>query len=319
MLPRLAAQFTLDSALCRHAIRLGVAVAVALLLVPFVDKSNGAWMVTGALIVMKPAFGGTLKTARQRALGTVVGAAIAGAVAALTSEVWVLLALAFLATWLAESIIRLSFTLFAVFITPLSILLANVLIPGSWEVAWQRTVDVGVGAGIGIGVSILVLPRPVRASLPSMLRATAATVADFLEAVHAALRERGLDTHRSRAAAERSLSDLTITVSQLRDEPRAWRVGAIPAGEALRALRATVDDAASILLRRGPTDDDAWAVRVATVRAVSGAAVPRRARPSRREPIDADIARLVRAVGEIDGIGQRANRGLAVKRQSSLR
>jgi uncharacterized membrane protein YccC len=238
-----SAQLTLDSALCRHAIRLGVAVAVALLLVPLVDRSNGAWMVTGALIVMKPAFGGTLKTARQRALGTVVGAAIAGAVAALTSDPWVLLMLALLATWLAESIIRLSFTLFAVFITPLSILLANVLVPGNWEIAWQRTLDVGVGVGAGIGilVSVLVLPRPLRASLLSKLRAAAGAVADFFEAVHIALREGGGDTHGSRAAAERSLADLTITISQLGDEPRAWRQGAIPAAEALRAPRAAVE------------------------------------------------------------------------------
>jgi uncharacterized membrane protein YccC len=300
-LARIGAQLTLSSSLFRHALRLRLAVVVALLLVPFVDRANGAWMVTGALIVMKPAFGGTVKTARQRAAGTVIGAALAGALAALTSDPWVLLTVAFLATWLAESLITLSFTLFAVCITPLSILLANVLVPGNFEVAWQRTVDVAVGAAIGIVVSILVLPQPVKDTLPARLTAAIDAVGEFLDAVSAAFRDPVADTHPARAKAERALLDLNILVGQLGDEPSTWRQGAGPSADATRALRAVVDDAATMLIADDPPPAElTWRRRIAALRAaVKEQRPPALAVLAVDTAVDADLNRLSEALARL--------------------
>ncbi len=135
---------------------------------------------------------------------------------------------------------------------PLSILLANVLVPGNFEVAWQRTFDVAVGAAIGIVVSILVLPQPVKDTLPARLTAAIDAVGEFLDTVIAAFRDPVTDTHPARAKAERALLDLNILVGQPANEPSTWRQGAGPSADATRVLRAVVDDAATMLAGDGP-------------------------------------------------------------------
>jgi hypothetical protein len=53
-------------------------------------------------------------------------------------------------TWAAEAVITRSFAAFVVLITPLSILLTNVLVPGNWRIAFLRTADVAAGSAIAV-------------------------------------------------------------------------------------------------------------------------------------------------------------------------
>ncbi len=142
-----------DSVLVRQAIGTAIAGAIGLAVVPFTHQSNGAWLVTGALMVFKPGYGETVRVASIRALATVFGAAGAGAIAAVTSQPWVLLALALALTWCAEAVVRRSFAVFVLVITPLSILLTNVLEPGDWNVAFLRVADVAAGSLLAILVA----------------------------------------------------------------------------------------------------------------------------------------------------------------------
>lgn len=148
-----------DAGLVRHAAALAIAGSIALVVVPFTEQANGAWLVTGALIVLKPGYRETARLATTRVIGTVAGAVLAGVVAALTSNPIVLLAAALLLTWLAEAVIRRSFGLFVVLITPLSVLLTNVLVPGDWQIAMLRVADVAAGSFIAMVVAALLLPR----------------------------------------------------------------------------------------------------------------------------------------------------------------
>jgi hypothetical protein len=169
-LPRRAKQ-RLDRELIRHVLALTIAGGIALAIVPATHQSNGAWLVTGALIVLKPGYHDTVRTALVRAGGTVVGAATAAAVAASIGERWALIFAAFLLTWTAEVVIGRSFAAFVVLITPLSILLTNVLVPGDWRVAYLRVADVACGSAVAIIVaSILHLAFPdSRASSPAAM------------------------------------------------------------------------------------------------------------------------------------------------------
>ena len=153
------ARSRLDGTLMRHACALAIAGGIGLAVVPFTHQSNGAWLVTGALIVLKPGYRDTLRTALLRAGGTVAGAALAGAIAATISNVWALLAVALGLTWVAEATIRYSFAIFVVLITPLSILLTNVFAPGDWQVALLRTADVAAGSAIAIVVATALRER----------------------------------------------------------------------------------------------------------------------------------------------------------------
>lgn len=144
-----------DAVLLRQTIGMALAGAIGLAVVPFTHQTNGAWLVTGALMVFKPGYGETISVAVIRALATVFGAAVAGAIAAVTSQPWVLLALALVLTWCAEAIVRRSFAVFVLLITPLSILLTNVLVPGDWTVAYLRVADVAAGSALAIVVATI--------------------------------------------------------------------------------------------------------------------------------------------------------------------
>jgi uncharacterized membrane protein YccC len=151
--PKRLADGLSDPVLMRQAIGMALAGAIGLAVVPFTHQSNGAWLVTGALMVFKPGYGETIQVALTRAVATVFGAAFAGGMAALTSQPWVLLVLALALTWCAEAVVRRSFAVFVLLITPLSILLTNVLVPGDWEVAFLRVADVAAGSALAIVIA----------------------------------------------------------------------------------------------------------------------------------------------------------------------
>src|SRR5205085_3715862 len=122
-LAALHAQLTLQSTVLRHALRIGVAAAGGLLVAEAFDSAHGVWAATAAVIVLKPDVGGTLRNAILRGGGTVLGAIVAGAIAAATDDRLVLTLLAFGFTVAAVSVLRLNYGLFMVLITPLAILL----------------------------------------------------------------------------------------------------------------------------------------------------------------------------------------------------
>ena len=148
----------------RQGIGMAAAGAIGLAVVPFTHQSNGARLVTGSLMVMKPSYDETVRFAGVRAIATVFGAAVAGAIAAVTSQVWMLLALALLLTWCAEALVARSFAIFVVLITPLSILLTDVLAPGAWSVVFLRVADVAAGSLLAVVIATLI-HRPWRETL----------------------------------------------------------------------------------------------------------------------------------------------------------
>jgi Fusaric acid resistance protein-like len=161
-----------DASLVRHAAALAIAGGTSLAVVPFTHQSNGAWLVTGALIVLKPGYPDTLRAALLRTVGTVAGALFAGVIAAATSQPWVLLSVALVLTCAAEAVIRHSFGWFALLITPLSILLTNILVPGNWQIAAVRVADVAAGSVIAVTTATLLRPRKAasHADQPAMHR-----------------------------------------------------------------------------------------------------------------------------------------------------
>ncbi len=179
------AQLHRDSPILQHSARVAVAGGIAVSLMPLVDPSNGAWMASGAVMVLKPDFGSTARSAVQRAIGTSAGAALAGGLAAVTGSKPLLIAAAFLLTLFAEAIAAVNAALFAACIAPLSVLLVNVAQPGDWEIAITRARDIAFGSVIAIVVGYFVFRRWARDALPgrlaALLRADAAWTQEAMQ------------------------------------------------------------------------------------------------------------------------------------------
>lgn len=145
----------------RRSLAIAIAGSVALTIVPRIQQTSGVWLVTGALIVLKPDVESTIRAAAARGIGTALGALAAGGLAAATGNAWILLVAAFFTTWWAQAIVTRSFGIFCILIAPLAVFMSNLVAPGDWQLAALRSLDVAIGSGIAVAVGALVLPGAV--------------------------------------------------------------------------------------------------------------------------------------------------------------
>src|ERR1700744_5254934 len=99
------------------------------------------WLVLTVGIILKPDFGSVFARALQRAIGTVVGAVVGAAILAVVPYgPWLLVPFGVLAALLPFARAR-NFGLVATFLTPLVVLLIDLLDQGGWHLAEARLVD----------------------------------------------------------------------------------------------------------------------------------------------------------------------------------
>jgi uncharacterized membrane protein YccC len=244
---RLRAQLTLTSTLARHALRLACAGTAGLLVAAVVDPAHGVWMTTAAIIVLKPDFGGTVRSALLRSAGTVLGALIAGLIAALIEDQLALTLIALGFTIAAVAVLQRNYGLFMVLITPLAILLVNAAQPGHWDVAELRLLDTIVGCALALVAGYLLWPSWERLSVPRILAACDAALAAFLAAVARGADERELHTARSRAELEHA--NLAAAVTRMGSEPRRQRQELDALAATVRRTRAALDVGVAIAAR----------------------------------------------------------------------
>ncbi len=80
-LEQLRANMSIHSPAGRHALRLAVIVPVAALIARELPLQRSYWMVVAAATILRPEFGATFTRGAERALGTCLGVALAGAIA----------------------------------------------------------------------------------------------------------------------------------------------------------------------------------------------------------------------------------------------
>jgi YccS/YhfK family integral membrane protein len=87
-LGRLRAQFSLRSALMRHALRLSLMLLIAFGIMQATQDPHGYWIVLTVLFASQPQFGATLRRLTERATGTALGLALGWALIRLFPDPW---------------------------------------------------------------------------------------------------------------------------------------------------------------------------------------------------------------------------------------
>ena len=149
----LRANLTLESTTFRHAIRLGVTLAIATEVYRWLELPRGYWVPMTALLVLKPEFHGTFATGLARVAGTLVGAAGAALITVALGPgpfTLVLLVLGFV--WCGYAFSRTNYTIFVVCITGYVVfLLALAGVPES-TAARYRSLDTALGGVLALVV-----------------------------------------------------------------------------------------------------------------------------------------------------------------------
>ncbi|HZR51576.1 MAG TPA: FUSC family protein [Streptosporangiaceae bacterium] len=162
------------------AARLMTCVLVAGVFTEVVQLQRSYWVLLTVVVVLKPDYGSVFARALQRGIGTVLGAVLGAVLLVWLHGLWLLVPFAVLAGLLPLGRSR-NYGLLAVFLTPLVVILIDLLSPAGWQLALDRLIDTLIGCGIALVVGFLPWWTSWYAHLPRQFAATGAAVAGYLE------------------------------------------------------------------------------------------------------------------------------------------
>ena len=138
------------------------------------------WVPLTVAIVLKPDYGSVFARALQRGIGTVVGAVAGAVLLVLVHGTWLLIPFAVLAALLPYGRSR-NYGLLATFLTPLVVVLIDLLTPAGWRLAEDRLIDTLIGCAIVLLIGYAPWPMSWYAHLPQQYAQTVLDVRSYLE------------------------------------------------------------------------------------------------------------------------------------------
>ena len=197
------------------AVRLMLSVGVAALVSQALPLQRSYWVVLTVAIVLRPDFGSVFARALQRGMGTVVGAVV-GAVVLIIVPAGPLLLIpcAFFAGLLPYGRDR-NWGLFSTFLTPLVVILIDLLTRTGWALALDRLIDTVLGCAIVLLVGYAPWPSSWHAHLPEHLATALDSVARYTEQALTGAPDRSA----LRRQTYRVLSDLRTEFQRTMAEP----------------------------------------------------------------------------------------------------
>jgi uncharacterized membrane protein YccC len=310
-------------------LRLMACMGVAALVTEVLPLQRSYWVPLTVAIVLKPDYGSVFARALQRGIGTIVGAVAGAVLLILVHGTWLLIPFALLAALLPYGRSR-NYGLLATFLTPLVVVLIDLLAPAGWRLAEDRLIDTLIGCAIVLLVGFAPWPMSWYAHLPQQFAQTALDVCAYME--EALLAPASADTgaaagsaagvmrpparSRMRRATYRALADLRAEFQRTMSEPPSISRRATAWWPAVVALEQVMDAVTSTALAvsRG-TSVSGSGVRqlAAALRAVSEAASTGTALPDTLELPDDETLKpakeAVRALLGVLGRGQRLSGG----------
>lgn len=182
ILEPLRANLSRSSLLLRHALRVGFATALAVWLTYRLGIDRGYWVTLTVLVVLQPYTGATVIKGVQRVVGTVLGGFLAAAIPMVIHDPSAMLVLIPLLAIATVAVLPLNYGLYAIFLTPTFVLLAEVG-AADWTLARVRIVDTILGAGIALAGVWLVRAIPERRRFPDHVADAIAALRAYLAAV----------------------------------------------------------------------------------------------------------------------------------------
>ena len=299
-------------------IRLMACMGVAGLVSEVLPLQRSYWVPLTVAIVFKPDYGSVFARALQRGIGTIVGAVAGAVLLVLVHGTWLLIPFAVLAALLPYGRSR-NYGLFATFLTPLVVVLIDLLTPAGWRLAEDRLIDTLIGCLIVLLIGFAPWPMSWYAFLPRQYAQTALDVRRYLEEALGA--SSGGDgsggdappaRSRMRRSTYRALADLRTEFQRTMSEPPSISRRATAWWPAVVGLEQVMDAITSdaVAVSRGATVSPAD-VRILSdaLRAVGEAASTGTAPTELPEWPDDETLRpvteAVRALLGVFGTGQR--------------
>ncbi|MGY0392201.1 FUSC family membrane protein [Bizionia sp. KMM 8389] len=142
--------FSFNSTLFRHALRLSIAMVLAFILGTLFEINNTYWILLTIIVIMRPSYGLTKERSKDRTIGTLIGAIIAISIVFLTQNTIIYASLAVISLTLAFALIQQNYKSGAALITINVIFVYSLIHPNAFQVIQYRVIDTFIGATIAI-------------------------------------------------------------------------------------------------------------------------------------------------------------------------
>ncbi len=208
----------------RHALRLGLATAIAGVLASLVHIVRGYWIPMTAVIVLKPNFGGTVQRSVQRVTGTVLGALLAAFIVLDLPEPWLLWSVLPVLAFATFATRNYNYTLFSFSLTPMVLLMLDIAHPIKPADSFLRVLHTIIGSILALLAGYLLFPTWESRRLPIRIAEALMAEALLLRALRDAMlgkKERPIAEFRRAAAV--SVSNASAAGQRLLSEPTERR------------------------------------------------------------------------------------------------
>ena len=169
---QLLGHLRLRSPILRHALRLALAFAAALLLARavFATQSHDYWILLTIAVILRPNFSVTRQRLKDRLIGTLLGCLAVALLLPLAPPLWLQLALLAVAMVLTRTFATTHYRYAALAASVMALLLVRLLDDGAQALIAQRLLDTAVGGALAWGCSYL-LPNWESHDVPRLLDA----------------------------------------------------------------------------------------------------------------------------------------------------
>jgi uncharacterized membrane protein YccC len=290
-------------------IRLMVCMGVAGLVSEVLALQRSYWVALTVAIVLKPDYGSVFARALQRGIGTIVGAVVGAVLVVLIHGVWLLIPFGLLAALLPYGRNR-NYGLMATFLTPLVVVLVDLLQPVGWRLAEDRLVDTLIGCAIVLLIGFAPWPMSWYSHLPGKFGQAALDVCEYMRQALSAPVEAGTAASMARTrqlrSAYRAIGDMRAEFQRTMSEPpsisrsaTAWWPAAVGLEQVLDAVTAV-----SLAIGRGASVPESGVQQLgAALDAVSEAASTGTPVPAKLElPDDQTLEPVTEAVKALLGV-----------------
>ncbi|MFF1693432.1 FUSC family protein [Streptomyces sp. NPDC058257] len=192
---RAARNVVLSSASWRYGLRLALCIGIAQSLVSLIEVPRSYWVALTVTFVLKPDFGSVFSRAVLRALGTAAGLVVAAAVLSQVPRGWWDVPVMMVLAALIPAFTPRGYGYQTAAITPVILLLSDVLNHQGFGLVVPRLVDSLIGCGISLVAGYLLWPESWHTRIGDRLADAVADTASYVEsafgtAVDAAARAR---------------------------------------------------------------------------------------------------------------------------------
>jgi len=158
---QLEGAFDPNGVVLRHAVRVSIVVTLAMVIAKELDLEHRYWVTLTAFLLLQPHAAATRVRAVQRVVGTIAGGLLAAVVPWAINSPEVMLAVVVVLAGVSASVLQLNYALYATFLTPTFILLAEVHTRDQHLIG-TRIVNTLLGAGLVLVGSLVWPVRPSR-------------------------------------------------------------------------------------------------------------------------------------------------------------